>query len=77
MVGKTIEALKATEAAIQEEYEGVKHWHASARGTLEEVFTQVTAARERLEKIEPPVAEAPEPAPEPKPATRTKKETTA
>jgi pyruvate/2-oxoglutarate dehydrogenase complex dihydrolipoamide acyltransferase (E2) component len=50
---KTIAALKDAEAAIQEEYEGVKGWHAQGRGVLEEAYTAVTGWRQKLEGIEP------------------------
>lgn len=69
MLEQTIAALKAAEAAIQSEYDGVKGWHAQARGALEEAYSFVTGLRTKLEGIEPPaVAEAPAPEPAPDPA---------
>ena len=56
MLEKTIAALQAAEAAIQEEYEGVKGWHAQARGVLEEAYTAVTGWRQKLEGVEPPAS---------------------
>lgn len=70
MFQKTIDALKATEAAAQEELDalwqpfdpatgsGGVHWHAAGSGILQNAIRGIADLRQELEKREAPIAEA-------------------
>lgn len=70
MFQKTIDALKATEAAAQEELDalfvpydketgtGGVHWHAAGSGILQNAILGIRGLREDLERREAPIAEA-------------------
>ena len=67
MFHKTIEALKAAEAAVQEELDalfvpynpqdgtGGVHWHAAGSGILQNALRGISGLREELEKRQVPI----------------------